>query len=369
MDLVNSVTQNSNNRNTTMENQAPEEGDNGNKNSNGSNSNKPAQQMASQATSGASQPRAQVPDYLKAIGMDPRKFWPKKYRFTREKSPGQFNPLTISQRNFYEANGYIVIEDCASKRLLEAIKSQHKTSAFVEEFLIDKLVAKNSKLLQYVKCFCDERLMLMTRRMIDSFQALEGAREAIDNNQTPRQQLFRDWIYLPFRPIDKVVCTVTAIDPIEHVLLVVPGTHRVGQCTISSTLENISAAYESSEERQTQRKEIFECQPEKLSTLVEKSKRGFKYVNLRPGQTLFYHPGLIHGFSEDLVNFRKQQLASMAYYAAADCEYVDLRKSAELMSAAKQLPIGLAHFRGRNPSEYTSWIDKPVLLKDSRANL
>lgn len=390
MDLVNSVTQNSNNKNVTMENQGIDEDNNDDRSKQFDNSNKlnleDKQLMASsneetQATtttttmSAGNQRQAPVrsqgvPDYLKAIGMDPKKFWPKKYRFTREKSPGQHNPLTIAQRNFYEANGYIVIDDCGPKRLLDSIRSQHNESSFVSEFLVDKLVAKNQRLLQYAKCFCDDRLMLMTHRLVETFQTNEMAKEIIDNKQLARQQLFRDWIYLPFRPIDKICCAITAVEALEHTILVVPGTHRIGQSIISSTLENISVAYDSSQERSAQLREIFECSPEKLSTLVEKSKRGFKYVNLKAGQTIFYHPGLIHGFTNDLVNFRKKQLASVAYYAAADCEYIDLRRSSELMSPDNDVPPTLAHFGDKNPSDYTSWIDKPILLKDLReANL
>lgn len=366
MDLVNSVTQNSNNRNVTMENQGDNDDGNGNKN----NGDSSAKQQLQGSNLEVTPVKAHVPDYLKAIGMDPRKFWPKKYRFTREKSPGQHNPLTIPQRNFYENNGYLVINECAPRKLLEAIKAQQKESSFVNEFLLDKLVANDPKLIQYVKCFCDERLMLMTHQLVDSFQTNEAAKAVMDKTQAQRQQLFRDWIYLPFRPIDKVVCAITAIEPLEHVILVVPGTHKVGQCSISSTLDNISAAYDTSQEnsQRLMARELFECAPEKLSSLVEKSKKGFRYIDLKPGQTLFYHPGLVHGFSDDLINFRKPQLASIAYYAAADCEYVDLRKSTEILSD-NMLPISLAHFQGKNPSDYSSWIGKPRLLKDSSASM
>lgn len=385
MDLVNSVTQNSNNRNVTMENLGGGDDHGGKKNDDNDNSNdNSSPKQLSMAHEGSQEiiresvvannkqivpSNKQVPDYLKAIGMDPRKFWPKKYRFTREKSPGQHNPLTIAQRNFYEANGYMIIDDCVPQKLLNAIKGEHEQSSFVNEFLMNKLVAENKKLLQYVKCFCDERVMLMTSQLINSFQTNELAKGIIDNKQTQRQQLYRDWIYLPFRPIDKVVCVITAIDPLEHVMLVVPGTHKVGQCSISSTLETISAAYDTSQERSQQlsERELFECSPEKLSSLVEKSKKGFRYINLKPGQTLFYHPGLVHGFSEDLVNFRKRQLASITYYAAADCEYIDLSKSSEFM-ANTHVPISLAHF-DKNPSDYNSWIDKPRLLSDVKASL
>lgn len=333
------------------------------------------------ATTNSNGSKPPVPDYLKAIGMDPRKFWPKKYRFTREKSPGQHNPLTIAQRNFYEHNGYIVIDQCVATKLMDSIRTQYKQSSFVDEYLLDKLVAKNNKLLSYVKCFCDERLMLMTNQLIDTFSSNETARAIMDNKPEAahRQQLFRDWIYLPFRPIDKVVCAITAIEELNHVLLVVPGTHKIGQCSISSTLETISAAYETSQEssQKSMARELFECAPENLSSLVEKSKKGFKYINLKPGQTLFYHPGLIHGFSDDLINFNKRQLASIAYYAAADCEYVDLRKSTLTPTNQQHqqqpipIPISLAHFKDQNPSDYSSWIGKPRLLTNEshKANL
>lgn len=385
MDLVNSVTQNSNNRNATMENQcdgASGDGGNGAGGDDGAGRANSSRQQKDESDSQQQQVQPgqlkasnesanHIPDYLKAIGMDPRKFWPKKYRFTREKSPGQHNPLSISQRNFYELNGYLIIDDCISNKLLQAIRNQYKQSSLVDEFLLDKLVARSGKLLQFVKCFCDERVMLMTHQLVDTFQSPETAKALMDQKLGARQQLFRDWIYLPFRPIDKVVCAVTAIEPIEHVLLLVPGTHRVGQCSISSTLESISAAYEASQERNSQQsvtaRELFECNPESLSSLVEKSKKGFRYINLKAGQTLFYHPGLVHGFSDDLVNFRKRQLASIAYYAAADCEYIDLRKSLDLVSGAHSVPLSLAHFKDQNPSDYHSWLDKPKLLKDRAA--
>lgn len=401
--MVNSVMRNSNNRKVTMENLPPGasyegeefDGHDGRDNNNYGGSTTPTLQM--QATSAASpseqqqqqvvsiqtqarpETKAQVPDYLKAIGMDPKRFWPKKYRFTREKSPGEYNPLSIAQRNFFENNGYIVIDDCCSQKLLEAIKREHREASLVSEFLVEKLVAKNGKLLQYVKCFCDERLMLMTHRLVETFQTKEQAKAIMDNKQAQRQQLFRDWIYLPFRPIDKVTCAITAVEPLDHVILVVPGTHRVGQCTISSTLESISAAYETSQERSPQisrgiSKELFECSPENLSSLVEGSRKGFKYVNLKAGQTLFYHPGLVHGFSDDLVNFNKRQLATIAYYAAADCEYVDMRRQEQGPDQQQQqqqvpLPISLAHFGSQDPSDYSSWLNRPRLIEGHKASL
>lgn len=386
MDLVNSVTQNSNNRNVPMENRGDggDDGDDGRKNrpnhdtssssdtqkNHGSANNTRTVQQVKPIPLDGNEAKNQIPEYLRVIGMDPRKFWPKKYRFTREKSPGQYNPLTIAQRNFYETNGYLVIDQCASPRLLDAIRTQYKESTLVDEFLLNKLVAKNKRLSMYVKCFCDERLMLMTNQLLDSFQKNETAKDIIDNKQSQRQQLFRDWIYLPFRPIDKVVCAVTAIDELDHVIIVVPGTHRVGQCSISSTLETITAAYETSQEssQRAMARELYECAPENLSSLVEKSKKGFRYVNLKPGQTLFYHPGLIHGFSGDLVNFRKRQLASLAYYAAADCEYVDYRKSSDLKDTP--VPISLAHFKDKHPSDYSSWVGKPkLLIQEEKANM
>lgn len=332
------------------------------------NSTKPLSANKTDSTGGLVQ-KNQVPDYLRAIGMDPRKFWPKKYRFTREKSPGAHNPLTIAQRNFYETNGYIVLDDAAPSKLLGAIKTKYRQSELVDEFLVQKLVARNGKLLQYVKCFCDERSMLMTYRLIESFQSKDSAKALMDNEQNNSQHLFRDLLYLPFRPIDKVVCAITAIEPVEHVILVVPGTHRVGQCSISSTMENISASYEVSQEKPPRKplaRELYEAAPEKLSSLIEKSKKGFRYVNLGEGQTLFYHPGLIHGFSNDLINFRKRQLATVAYYAAADCEFVNLRQS--LGSENLTTPISLAHFEG-NPRDYRAWLDKPILLNDTKAGL
>jgi len=414
MDLVNSVTQNSNNRKTTMEN-GPNDDEDDSKRANGKGEfqagapNGNELKDSKQQHSSADGKQDKVPDYLRAIGMDPRKFWPKKYRFTREKSPGQHNPLTIAQRNFYESNGYIVIDDCIPKRLMDQIKmskpsnlgqpqSMYREKDLVEEFLLDKLLMKNGRLTQYVKCFCDEKSMLMTHRLIENFQTNDMNRDLIDNgqqwngrssiiqNNNNRQTLFRDWIYLPFRPIDKVVGTIVALEPIEHVILVVPGTHRVGQCTISSTLDNISAAYDSSQEKRNDSmisREIYESSPEKLSTLVDKSKKGFKYINLKQGQTLFYHPGLVHGFSFDLVNFNKRQTATLAYYAAADCEFVDLRRAQKsfeeqasdgkesngVQNIREQVPISLAHFGDMDPSDYRSWLDKPRLVGDPRANL
>lgn len=394
MDLVNSVTQNSNNKNVTMENQPPSTSSNNNQDHNYASQRPEATTMHMRANldmaaldpsgessapllkqEGASPSQSQLPEYLRVIGMDPKKYWPKKYRFTREKTPGQYQPLSIQQRNSYENNGFLVLDGCNSQKLINAIRSEHHTTSVVSESLVDKLVAKNGKLLQYVKCFCDDRVMLMTHRLVETFQS----NLSVGSGQ--RRPLIRDWTYLPFRPMDKIVCAITAIEPLENLVLVVPGTHKVGQCTITSSAQDSIAqsAYEmtgqddrwsSVQAKSNSTKELFECSPENLSQLVEKSQKGPKYVDLRPGQTLFYHPGLVHGFSGDLVNSQKSQLASIAYYASADCEYIEMkRQDVQSPPATGPLPIGLAHFGNNDPSDYSSWINRPRLLQDLRASL
>lgn len=375
---------------------------------------------------------AQVPEYLKVIGLDPRKFWPKKYRFTRESIPGQLNPLTTSQRNFYESNGYIVIDKAVSPKHLQAVRDQYNeywrdtvqpselTTNLIDKKSLNKLVT-SSNLLNYVGCFTDEQILLMTTSLVDTFKVQqvdanrdnqnqttnrfqatinnkdfrEDNKKNVDgydnfwssnskNQQQPQQQhsatllaasiddqihqselatskqakattfensgyqfLYRDWMYLPFRPIDKIVCAITALEPIEQVLLVVPGTHRVGQCTISTT---------TSSGNNEKMNEMFESAPVDMKAVVESAKQS-KYVNLKPGQTLFYSPGLIHGYSNDLVNSRKNYLAVISYYAAGDCKYIDYEPSKDLIDHRfLPIPVGLTEFGDKNPADYVSSI-------------
>jgi phytanoyl-CoA hydroxylase len=144
----------------------------------------------------------------------------------------------------------------------------------------------------------------------------------------PHQDLW----YFPFRPANKIVCAWTAMQKIDKVngcLFVKPGTHKGELLKHEYPNDGIvNKAYHgvqglSSEE---EGKKMLNCEME-------------------PGDTIFFHPLLIHGSGRNnSAGFRK---AISCHYAASDCHYEDphgtiqedIAKEIEELKARKKKPI------------------------------
>jgi phytanoyl-CoA hydroxylase len=123
----------------------------------------------------------------------------------------------------------------------------------------------------------------------------------------PHQDLW----YFPFRPAHQIVASWTAMQKIDKqngCLFVKPGTHK-GEL-IKHTYPNdgvVNKAYHG------------------IHNMTEKDGDAMLHVEMEPGDTLFFHPILIHGSGRNLSDrYRK---AISCHYASTHCTYAELTGS------------------------------------------
>lgn len=132
--------------------------------------------------------------------------------------------------------------------------------------------------------------------------------QSIDDDY--QETLQQDVFYLPFRPADRIVCTWTALEPINQEtgqFIVLSGSHKTSQLETSF-----------SDSRGFNTKIIYEPLRDPMKLTGTK-----KQLELKPGDTIFYHPVLAHGMAIGTqLNSNVKPIAISCYFAASECEYV-----------------------------------------------
>ncbi|KAF8355278.1 hypothetical protein PRIPAC_96901 [Pristionchus pacificus] len=126
---------------------------------------------------------------------------------------------------------------------------------------------------------------------------------------TSRHPMHQDLHYFPFRPADFIACAWTAMEVINRAngcLVVVPGTHK-GHLLPHGYPKwegGVNKAYHGIQDYDTSTPRT--------------------YVEMEAGDTVFFHPLLIHGSGANrTAGFRK---AISCHYANADlCKYIDIK--------------------------------------------
>lgn len=125
-------------------------------------------------------------------------------------------------------------------------------------------------------------------------------------NVDGRHPLHQDLLYFPFRPADRIVASWTALERVTKengCLVVVPGTHE-GELLPHENppdIEWLNAAYFGVKDVEGQ-----------LARRV--------HLEMEPGDTVFFHPVLLHGSGRNRTRgFRR---AISAHYTAVDVEWV-----------------------------------------------
>ena len=119
-----------------------------------------------------------------------------------------------------------------------------------------------------------------------------------------RHPAHQDLLYFPFRPADAIVATWTALDPCTRengCLSVLPGTHK-GELLPHQNMEweYVNFGY------------FGAARVDSLEQRV--------HLEMHPGDTVFFHPLLLHGSGRNRSNgFRR---AISAHYASAACRYL-----------------------------------------------
>lgn len=156
-------------------------------------------------------------------------------------------------------------------------------------------------------------------------------------NVDGRHPLHQDLVYFPFRPADKIVASWTALEPVTRengCLVVLPRSHLGDLLKHGNPdWENLNAGY-------------FGVQEVSADQRV--------HLEMNPGDTVFFHPKLIHGSGRNRTQgFRR---AISAHYSAVDVEWawategefgnrqyriVSGKQKGELWSGPRKKPNGI----------------------------
>jgi phytanoyl-CoA hydroxylase len=120
-----------------------------------------------------------------------------------------------------------------------------------------------------------------------------------------RHPLHQDLLYFPFRPAERIVASWTALEPMTRekgCLAVVPGSHHGGLLQHENPdWEYLNTAY--------------------FGAVGVGAHPGRVHLEMQPGDTVFFHPVLLHGSGRNRSNgFRR---AISTHFASADCRYLD----------------------------------------------
>lgn len=249
--------------------------------------------------------------------------------------------LTPEQRRFYEENGYLVIKDLVPKEKLELYRKRFeeictgKVKVPGMTVMRDVAIAKSEyvqgeraitklqdfqndevlfgycclpEIVQYAESFLGENIMSMHTMLIN--------KPPDAGKKTSRHPMHQDLHYFPFRPADRIVCSWTAMQPVNRAngcLVVIPGSHK-GELLVHEypKWENgVNKMYHG----------IQDYDPSQVRA----------HLPMEPGDTVFFHPLLIHGSGMNRTEgFRK---SISCHYASGDCHYIDVTKTSQSIIA------------------------------------
>ncbi|XP_049669936.1 phytanoyl-CoA dioxygenase, peroxisomal isoform X1 [Accipiter gentilis] len=256
--------------------------------------------------------------------------------------PGNFcytldnNVLTTEQRQFYEDNGYLVVKKLVSDEDIErfrkefirickkevsvpgamimkdeSLRSQYgqseKVVNKVQDFQEDEELFRYCTLpevLKYVECFTGPNIMAMHTMLINKLPD--------SDKQTFLHPMHQDLHYFPFRPAARIVCAWTAMERADQdngCLVVLPGTHR--------------------EPLKPHSYPKWEGKANKLfhGLLDEDEKSPRVHLIMEKGDTVFFHPLLIHGSGINKTSgFRK---SISCHFASSECYYIDVKNTTQ----------------------------------------
>ncbi|KAL0124721.1 hypothetical protein PUN28_006525 [Cardiocondyla obscurior] len=244
-------------------------------------------------------------------------------RYTKE----TFNRLTMKQRMFYEKNGYLVIprlipqdvidkchkrfddivegkvsKDCVTvmydikdRKSVNKIQDIHRDEVFGPQYMMHK------NILDIVECFTGPNILAIHSMLIAKPPDIGFG----SSRHPPHQDLY----YFPLRPANNIVAVWTALEPCNSkngCLYVSPGTHTLNK--------------------------LFEHKyPVDSNGAVNKFYHGihnltpvlshWEYLEMQPGDTVFFHPLLIHGSGVNKSDRTRRAIS--CHYAAANCDFVD----------------------------------------------
>ncbi|XP_043484624.1 phytanoyl-CoA dioxygenase, peroxisomal-like [Leptopilina heterotoma] len=289
----------------------------------------------------------------------------RKKPFTLTRDNGK---LSLGQRIFYEENGFILFprlmpmdvlkkcdqrfEEIASGKIpkgtmivMKDVKDRKSVNK-IQDFVFDDVLKEyieHKDILDVVESFTGPNIMAMHTMLIAKPPDVGFG----SSRHPPHQDLY----YFPFRSEDKIVAAWTAIEEcnIENgCLYVLPGSHK--------KYPLLPHVYP----------------PGSVNKLYHgiqdlKEPLNWVYLKMDPGDTVFFHPKLIHGSG---VNKSKgTRKAISAHYAASDCHYIEVDGTVQQSIKEEVLEVAKRKYPGVEINFADVWRIKSGIVRGIRSSL
>jgi len=286
--------------------------------------------------------------------------------------------LTKEQRDFYEKNGFLVIRklipqneldryhkrfvDICHKRVDDtgamtimkdvALKNRQDVDPErvinkIQDYQADPELSSYFRLpqiLKYVECFTGRDCLAVHTMLIN--------KPPDPGTKSSRHPLHQDLYYFPFRPTDRIVCSWTAMQKVHRnngCLVVLPGTHT-GELLRHGYPEwsgGVNKMYHGILDYKVDDKKLV-------------------YLEMEPGDTVFFHPILIHGSGTNRTNgFRK---AISCHYSTSHSHYIDVKGTIQEDLAKEVFNVAEKKFPSGEWDIQKIWTAKRVVLQGRDTN-
>ncbi|KAE9554868.1 hypothetical protein FO519_001896 [Halicephalobus sp. NKZ332] len=296
--------------------------------------------------------------------------------------------LTKAQKQFYEKNGYLVVKNVVPSYEIDRYRNRFQDICEgkyrLPEFTIMKDISiaksefkKGEKAITKLQDFNNDPVLFDYCKypvVVDIVRDLVGTptcnlvsmhtmlinKPPDSGNLTSRHPMHQDLQYFPFRPADNICCAWTAMEWIHRgngCLVVVPGSHK-GELLVHDYPKwegGVNKAYHGIQN--------YDPSMPRL------------HVEMQPGDTVFFHPLLIHGSGTNrTTGFRK---AISCHYANGDaCQYMDVKGTTQEAASKEIIEMAKKRFarQGMDPSEFELdfadiWRIRARPIGGDRANL
>lgn len=276
--------------------------------------------------------------------------------------------LTFEQRCFYETNGYIVIRRLVPLDLLIKCSKRFDDIAtgVVDKDIMTVMrdVSDRTSVNKIQDITQDEvlRQYIEYNPMLDLVEAFTGpniiavhsmliAKPPDSGTDSSRHPPHQDLYYFPFRPADKIVASWTAIEPCDVLngcLFVSPGSHLPQKLYPHGYPPGaINAMYHGIQDLPSTTKWID--------------------LEMQPGDTVFFHPLLVHGSGVNKSNRTRKAIS--CHYGAGDCHYIDVKGTVQETIAKEITDLAMKKYSLEEVDYKDIWKMRSSLVRGLRSNL
>jgi phytanoyl-CoA hydroxylase len=193
------------------------------------------------------------------------------------------------------AEGMLVMEDVMVARGAVKARTRNEAIAKIQDFENDPELysyAEDERLLHCLEAFIGHDIFSIHTMLINKPPGVDG-----------RHPLHQDLLYFPFRPADKIIATWTALEPATRengCLVVLPGSHK-GELLPHENVdwEFVNGGYWGAKGIGSDAERV--------------------YLEMDSGDTVFFHPILIHGSGRNRSDGPRRAIS--AHYGSMECTW------------------------------------------------